>query len=436
MTDGEQPQAQNWSHRRKLTVWAVLIALLAGLWAAYFFRPMPIPPAPDLATLGASIEEGEYLAKIGNCAACHTRKGGTPFAGGAKFVTDFGTLYSSNITPDRETGIGTWSFADFYTAMKHGVRPDGTHLYPAFPYTFFANMTDRDIGSLYLYFAALHPLTSESPENEMDFPFSERGMLHFWNRMFHDGDAARSESAQSISAQEGAKRGKYLVEAVAHCGACHTPRNSMGALDSRRQFQGGVYIDETARGTHRPWSAPDITSGRRGLADWSAGDIAMYLSTGTNRHAVVHGPMTEVFGSTEHLRAGDAAAIAAYLKTLSVPEGLFGGPLFSAGSNEGETVYTVHCGTCHLPDGKGDKALGVSLRGNPIVQADDPASLINVILYGPQLPAAPFETGRSNMKPFGKRLSDEDIAALASYLRGNFGNHAGSVSAEQVARQR
>ncbi|MFK4872612.1 c-type cytochrome [Novosphingobium sp. ZW T3_23] len=414
-------------------LWLVLaLAVAAAVYAAYFFRPIAQAAPPPLQAQGGSVAAGRYLAQIGNCAACHTAPGGAAHAGGVKFKTAFGTLYSTNITPDRETGIGRWTYGQFHAAMKHGTRPDGSHLYPAFPYASFAKMRDEDIASLYLYFRSLPPVAQRNRDNEMHFPFGNRALLHFWKRLYHKDAAFTPSPRHSVQWN----RGAYLVEAVAHCGACHTPRNMLGASDESRALHGGAYVDQVASGEYRQWAAADLTPGQHGLKDWTASDIRDYLLSGRNRRAVVHGPMTEVLASTRHLSKADADSIAAYLRGVDAAPARWDFSALRSRVDEGEIVYTVHCGTCHLPDGKGDRILGVPLIRNPIVQAKDPSSLINVILYGPDLPPPPFNSGRANMKPFGKRLSDEDVAALATYLRSEFGNNAPQVSPDQVRRQR
>jgi mono/diheme cytochrome c family protein len=417
--------------RRLAWMLAALIAV-AGAAAAYAFRPLPRPAAPPLNPATASIERGRSLATIGNCAACHTAPGKPALAGGLKFETPFGVVYSTNITPNVDHGIGAWTYAQFHDSMKHGVRPDGSHLYPVFPYTSFAKLSDEDVASLYLYFRTVEPVAQANRENGLAFPFSNRSLLHFWKRLYHSSDPFRPDGTKP----EAWNRGAYLVEGAAHCGACHTPRNALGGLDESRALHGGVYVDQVATGAYRSWSAPDLTPGPHGLRNWNSKDIALYLTEGKNRHAIVHGPMKEVIESTRHLTEADADAIAAYLTGVTPSAERLDLSMFRPGIRAGETVYTVHCGTCHLPDGKGDKVLGVSLAGNALVQAKDPSSLINVILYGPDLPPPPFSTERTKMKPFGKRLSDEDIAALATYLRSSFGNNASAVSAAQVSRQR
>lgn len=414
---------------------ALLTVILFGGTAAYVFRPIERPTAPRLEALDASPERGRYLAKIGNCSACHTVNGKASFAGGVRFETPFGVIYSTNITPDARHGIGGWTYAQFRAAMKHGVRPDGTHLYPAFPYTSFARLTDEDIASLYLYFMSVRPAATPNRDNAMKFPFGNRELLYFWKRLFHDDAAYKPRADKSASWN----RGAYLVEGVTHCGTCHTPRNMLGGLKEEAALDGGTYTDQVANGAYRTWSAVDLTPGTRGLAGWSGHDIAAYLKTGKNANAVVHGPMEEVIASTRHLIDADANAIATYLKGIPASgkaSSLLSWSPFGARRSRGEIMYTVHCGTCHLPDGKGDRTLGVPLAGNPIVQAKDPSSLVNVILYGPDLPPPPFATGRTRMPPFGKRLSDEDIAAIATYLRSEFGNNAGAVSSDQVLKQR
>ncbi len=421
------------SRRRKITGLVLLILLLAGGGAAYAFRPTPIDPAPRLETLGASAERGAYLATAGNCRACHTTKNGDAYAGGVPFHTDFGTIYSTNITSSSQQGIGRWSFADFYNAMKHGLRPNGSNLYPAFPYTHFARLKDEDIGSLYLYFANVAPSFTVPPENRMDFPFGERRLMLFWNRMFHDPVPFAEDPAQSAEWN----RGAYLVESIAHCGACHSPRNMLGGQNEASDLSGGIYVSHVFDSRHRTWAAVDLTPSADGLARWSAQDIADYLRNGFNDHTVVHGPMNEVvIDSTSKLSSEDTAAMASYLTSLEPDEAGFSWPFVGGDYDLGDTVYTVHCGTCHLPDGDGDPTLGVSLAGNAIVQAENPASLINVILYGPDLPPPPFSVSRTRMKPFGKRLSDEDIAAVATYVRNSFGNSASSVSEDEVTAQR
>jgi mono/diheme cytochrome c family protein len=429
VTELAMTKKPKWLRFAASVIMILLITMAGG--AAYVFRPIARPPAPAFQALDGDAAQGEYLATIGNCAACHTRPGGKRYAGGMKFRTDFGTLFSTNITADKAHGLGAWTFSQFYAAMKHGVRADGNHLYPAFPYNNFAQMTDKDIASLFLYFRTVAPVSQANRVNDMRFPFGNRQLLYFWKRMFHEAEA-RPEKFRSVEAS----RGAYLVNAVAHCGACHTPRNMLGGSKKGSALQGGVYIDQVANGSYRQWSAVDLTRGAHGLDGWSKQDIISYLLAGQNPHAVVNGPMKEVYASTKFLTPKDAAAIASYLHIAPKGPKRYDFSWARSRIGAGEIVYTVHCGTCHLPSGKGDRILGVPLANNAVVEAADPSSLINVILYGPDLPAPPFTANRTKMKAFGKRLSDEDIAALATYLRSRFGNNAPQVTPEQVAAQR
>ena len=408
-----------------------VIVLLAA--AGYLFWPERALVAPGIETLDASAEQGAYLATLGNCKTCHTSKDGAPYAGGLRFESAFGTLYSTNITADEATGIGRWSFDDFYQSMKRGVRPDGTHLYPAFPYPSFAKLSDADIASLYLYMKTIEPVPAAAKANDLDFPYNLRFALRAWNKLFHTPDAYVTDEAHSAEWN----RGAYLVQGVTHCGACHTPRNWLGAERSDLALAGGQIYDEVSPNKYRPWSAVNLTPAKTGLGSWTEQHIVEYLKEGECEHAVVHGPMTEVVvNSTRHFEAADVRAMAHYLKQL--PAAADDPPPKPSEKQlaAGAITYTVHCGTCHLPTGLGDEVMGVTLVGNAIVQSPDPSSLINVVLYGPRLPPPPFISDRTRMKPFGKRLSDEDIANLATYVRASFGNQAAPVTPEQVNRQR
>ena len=414
-------------------VTAMLLIATAVAIALFALTPGEPTPPPPLASLDASAEKGSYLAKAGNCATCHTIEGGKSHAGGLPFHTPFGVLYSTNITPDKETGIGYWSFEEFHQSMKHGLRPDGSHLYPAFPYTAFARMTDEDIASLYLYLQTLEPVAAPARANELNFPYNLRLLLGPWKTLFHNGETYQPDTAQSAAWN----RGAYLVEGPGHCGACHTPRNALGAEQPDMALTGGVYLDKVKFGNYRPWSAVNLTPHDTGLATWSEEDIVAYLKHGLSDRAVMHGPMVEVIqNSTGHLSDEDLKAMAAYLKGIPANAQEPGPAPDKETLAAGEIGYTVHCGSCHLPTGRGDSVLGVSLAGNPLVQATDPSSLINIILYGPHLPPAPFVVDRSRMKMFGKRLSDDDIASIASYVRNAFGNQGSAVTPEQVKKQR
>lgn len=418
--------------RRHSQIIGSAFVFMSALLVVLVIRDDTVVSSKPLSTLSASVDEGRYLAAAGNCLTCHTAEGGEPYAGGVPFHTPFGVLFSTNITSDRKSGIGGWSFTDFYVSMKHGIRPDGTHLYPAFPYTNFARLSDSDIASLYLFLQTIAPSQASVPDNALTFPFNQRALLGPWKRLFHDTKIFEEDPSKSPQWN----RGAYLVEGLGHCGACHTPRNPLGAEKKSLAFTGGSYMDRVLFGNYRQWSGVNLTSHSAGLASWSEADIVDYLGTGISANAVVHGPMVDVVtNSTSQLSPADLQAMAVYLKALPANAQAPGPEPGDTVLAAGEVAYTVHCGSCHLPSGVGEAGLGVPLTMSPIVRAPDPSSLVNVILYGPHLPAR-LIVNRSQMKMMGKRLSDSDIANIASYVRTTFGDGAGAVSADLVKRQR
>ncbi len=386
-------------------------------------------------TSDPAVERGRYLAVAGNCVSCHTQEGGQKFAGGLAFETPFGTLYSTNITPDSATGIGKWSEADFVRALRTGVRPNGEHLYPAFPYTAFTKVTDADAHALFVYLKSLAPVSSPAPENKMHFPYNQRWALGLWKTLFFT--EGRFVADKSKPAQW--NRGAYLVQALAHCDACHAPRNFLGAQSSDLVMSGGEYTAAVPGGEQKVWSTPNLTSAPAGLKSWSVQDVTDYLKTGRNAFTETYGPMNEVImNSTRNLSDSDVQAMAVYLKSLpaSKPESV-SKPSADV-MQAGETLYNVQCGTCHLPTGLGnqDENSGARLAGSPIVQASNPASLINTIIYGPPLPNPPLPKRWKPMEGFGDKLEDEEIATLSTFLRATWGNSASPVTAAQVAKQR
>jgi len=356
-------------------------------------------------------------------------------AGGVPFVTPFGTIYSTNITPDPETGIGGWSAGDFLRSMRHGMRPNGEHLYPAFPYTAFTKVTDEDVAALYAYLQSIPAVRHLAPPNELSFPFSQRSLMAAWKAMFFEPGVFEADQSKSAAWN----RGAYLVEALAHCSACHSPRNLLGAEDPDRALAGGVYLDEVASGVHRPWSAPNLTSAPRGLATWSHEDLASYLGSGRNSFIETFGPMNEVIiNSTRHLQAADVDAMAVYLKSLPAHETGARPAADDRILGRGRTIYNLHCGTCHLPTGLGADDMAPRLNnGSLVVQSEDPASMINAILYAPELSDGELpKRWRKPMEEFQYLLDDEEVAAVATFIRSSWDNSAGLVTPAQVAEQR
>lgn len=391
--------------------------------------PAPSPSSAD------PVERGHYLALVGNCSSCHTRPGGAPFAGGVAFKTPYGLIYSSNITQDPTSGIGGWTLAQFTQALRQGVAPDGTHLYPAFPYTEFTKVSDADVAALYAYVKTIAPVKSQPPDDQLSFPYNQRWALGLWNRMFLEDGRFRSDPARTPQWN----RGAYLVDGLGHCGECHTPRGFLSSQNQAQALSGAVYPDNVT-GRWLGWSSVNLTPAADGLASWSVPELADYLKQGYSFRAGVFGPMNDVIvNSTRYLTNADAQAIATYLKSLPAIVRSSGTP--DSPGDEAETLYSVNCATCHLPTGLGSGDTGPPLAGSPVVQSASPESLIDMTLYGGTVPTTPPSKAWASRKwqqmgAFGDKLSDDDAAALLTYIRAAFGNHSGPVTAAQVAAQR
>lgn len=413
----------------------VLLILAFVIWL-FASNSIDSGPIAEVDTLDPTlVERGEYLATAGNCASCHTTEGGEFMAGGLPFETPFGTLYSTNISPDEATGIGTWTELDFRNSMRHGVRPDGEHLYPAFPYTAFTKVTDADISAIYAYLKSLPSVTQASFENSLAFPFNQRSLMAVWKGMFLESGSFIADPTQS----QQWNRGAYLVEALGHCSACHSPRNLLGAEKTTMAMAGGEYIDVVHESTKRPWSAPNLTATDRGLDLWSDQDLQAYLKTARNGFIESFGPMNEVIiNSTSKLSDSDIAAMSTYLKSVPPVAEPAGAEPSALTMGRGRTVYNLHCGTCHLPTGEGDPEMAPKLnQGSLVVQSENPASMINAILYSPKTPGPPLlPKWRHPMEEFQYLLDDDEVAAVATFIRNSWGNTAGVVSPAQVARQR
>jgi mono/diheme cytochrome c family protein len=408
-------------------------------WRRFFVSVVVLIAA---ATEGASalaqdaVARGRYLATAANCQTCHTRSGGKPYEGGLPVTTDFGVIYSTNITSHPQAGIGRWTLAQFVRAFREGVDEQGQHLYPAFPYTAFTRLTDADLADLYAYFKTVPASAYRAPDNDMRFPFGQRQLLGPWKSMFFE--SARFTPRQDRSAEW--NRGAYLVEALGHCGACHSPRNLLGAEKTDQAMAGGWYYDKIPGGVVRRWSAVNLTQAQSGLRAWSIGDLTSYLKTGHGTRAGSFGPMNEVIeNSTRNLSDADVRAMAVYLKSLPAVERSDEQSLSDRERGAGETLYTIHCGTCHLPTGAGAKPgedLGPPLAGSAVVQSPEPYSLINIILYGTQVITPTPPKAWKNMKPLYDSLDDDEVAQIANYLRSSWGNRGGKVTEADVAEQR
>jgi len=375
-------------------------------------------------------ERGKYLASAGNCVSCHTRSRGAPFSGGVPFETPFGTIYSSNITPDRDTGIGKWTQDDLRRAMQQGIAAGGYYLFPAFPYTAFTKVTDQDVDAIYAYLRTLKPARYRPPSNGSLFTL--RWGMAVWNALYFKPGRFRADPTRPAEWN----RGAYLVEGLAHCSACHSPRNWAMAEETDRAYSGGIMSHAVAPGKIRRWSAINLTDTKRGLASWSIDDVAKYLSTGVSRRAGTFGPMNDVIAnSLMYLKPEDVHAIAVYLKSLP-PRESPATELTAAQAHAGAAVYKARCEKCHMASGRGGIFNGPPLAGSAVTQADDPASLINIVLYGAQTPQDIRLGVWETMKPYFDVLTDAEIADVANYIRGSWENHAPPVTPGDASRQR
>ncbi|WP_459616744.1 cytochrome c [Bordetella sp. 2513F-2] len=407
---------------------AVLVLAALGLLYAMGTRSEAPPPPAGGGDPAQRIERGRYLARLGNCAACHTAQGGIPYAGGTPIPTPFGTLYGPNITPDRDTGIGAWTAEDFWHALHNGQRPDGTLLYPAFPYTEYTRLTRADTDALYAYLRSLQPVRQPSRPHALAAPYDRRILLAAWRALYFSPGVAvpRADRPQAWN------RGRYLVEGLGHCAACHAPRNRLGATQQREQLPGGVIA---GLGWYAPSLGGDLDSG---LGRWSEQDIAALLQTGLSRHAAASGPMAEVVrGSTQYLTDDDARAIGVYLKSLpATPAPPPAGPVPDAAMQIGRKLYGQHCVQCHGESGEGAGTDWPALAGNPGVTAPSALNVIRMVLEGGYAPATAANPRPHGMPPFGQVLNDNDVAMLATYVRNQWGNRAGPVQPLEVKRAR
>lgn len=394
------------------------------------------PAADEPPPVDPVVQRGEYLARLGNCISCHTTHEGEPFAGGVSFKTPYmflGTLYSTNITPDPETGIGEWSEEDFVRAMHEGVAPGGVSLFPAFPYTSFTKITEEDAKAIYAYLRTVKPVKSTPPSNSL--VFSLRFGMKIWNALFFKEGRFTADAGQS----DEWNRGAYLVEGLGHCSACHTPRNVFLAEREDAPLHGAVVPDLVAEGEYRPWFAINLTQTKNGgLAAWSADDIRRYLKTGHNRWGGAFGPMNEVIAnSLKHLSDEDAKAMAAYIKSLPPAPDTPAQQMTEEEQKVGKDLYDEHCEECHSSSGRGGFMKAPPIAGSAIVQGKDPSSFINIILYGAE-PARELNPPGAweSMRSFRTRMTDEEIAAVANYVRSSWGNQGGKITAQDVAKQR
>jgi mono/diheme cytochrome c family protein len=373
-----------------------------------------------------TIARGKALTDTADCGNCHTADPAKPFAGGKRIDTPFGGIYSANLTPDRDSGLGAWSDDDFVRALRYGVDPDGSRYYPAFPYPHFTKLIKPDVLAIRAYLATLAPVRNTPPSPQLRWPLNYRVLMRVWNFAFFRPGIF--EPDQNKSAEW--NRGGYLVEGAAHCGACHTPRNFFGAEKRGQKFGGGM-VDG--------WFAPRLDGAdRSGLKSWSADDIVEYLQSGRNGKSHAGGPMTEVvLNSTSRLSDGDVRAIAVYLKDVppGAPEPAVAPPP-PAQMADGEKLYRAACIACHEADGSGAPRIYPPLPSNANLQSADPSSTLRIILDGAETITTPRAPNKGSMPAYAKQWSDQQIADVTNYIRNSWGNAAAPVTAAQVAEAR
>jgi mono/diheme cytochrome c family protein len=409
----------------------IVVGIVAS--ASYVFHDVSMhaedrgaPSGPITATL---LAHGEYLTRAADCAACHSTPNGKPFAGGLPFKLPFGTIYSTNITSDREDGIGNWSDDDFVRALHRGIAPGGHYLYPAFPYTSFTAISRDDALAIKAYLFSLPPQHVANKENDLSFPFNQRWGMAFWNLAFLSGRRFAPDPAQSAAVN----RGAYLATALGHCGECHTPRNLAFALDSDRAFAGNVL---------QGWHAYNITPDKRsGIGTWSDAQLASYLSSAHARdRGSAAGPMADaVENSLQYLTPEDINALVAYLRTVAAQTGddetgATPAPDTPGPRDEpGRHVFEGGCANCHQNNGDGRQTVYASLTGSRSVTDPDGDNLIQIMLHGAKYHIKDQDIF---MPPFGPAWSDAELAAVANYVIARFGGQTGRVTAQDVARRR
>jgi mono/diheme cytochrome c family protein len=382
----------------------------------------------------ALITKGEYLARAGDCIACHTVRGGQPFAGGLPMRTPFGTMYTPNITPDNKYGIGTWSSDDFYRALHTGRSKDGSLLYPGFPFTSYTKITRADSDAIYAYLRSVPAVAVPSRPHELKFPFNNRNLLIGWRTLFFREGEYKPDPTRSVEWN----RGAYLIEGLGHCSMCHTSINAMGGPVSSAAFAGGLIPLQN-------WYAPSLTSNKEaGLGDWDMKDIQNLLKTGISQRGAVFGPMAEVVhNSLQYLSDDDIRAMATYLKTIpqkkEAPEPLqletsaqFGSELLQ----QGKKIYTDNCAKCHEANGLGMPPNFPPLATNQSIQMPSAVNPIRMVLNGGYPPSTEGNPRPYGMPPFAQSLSNQEVAAVVTYIRMSWGNHGTPVSPQQVANLR
>lgn len=413
----------------------ILGAMVAGwLWHVNYNDGVNVSHTaePVLTPEGTTnlLERGAYLARAGNCMACHTARGGEAWAGGRPIATPFGTLYSSNLTPAPDAGLGQWNSAEFWRALHHGRSRDGRLLYPAFPYTHTTQIVRADSDALYAYLQSLKPVNTAVPDHQLSWPYGTQAALAVWRALYFKPGTYQEDPQRD----KDWNRGAYLVRGLAHCSACHTPRDSL-AGGNWQDFSGGLMPTQG-------WYAPSLQSPQEaGLADWPVQEIARLLQTGYAHGASTSGPMAEVVSlSTQHLSTEDLTAMAVYLKSLpqtetarpKAPTNGRSGSYVAAG----QKIYENRCANCHGSEGQGVPNAYPPLAGNRAVTLPHTENLLQMVLYGGFGTSTSSHPRPFGMPPFVLELTDSELASVLSYIRNSWGNQASEVSILDVHTMR
>ena len=426
------------SRLRQALLGVATVVLVAGaafgarvLWELHDGRDAARPAAQLPAPSAELVAQGAYLARAGNCMACHTARGGAPGAGGLGIPTPFGTVYTTNLTPDVQAGIGAWSADDFWLAMHEGRSRDGRLLYPAFPYPNLTHVSRADSDALFAYLRSLPPVAQPARPHELRFPVNTQLALAAWRTLYFRPASFEPDTRQSAEWN----RGAYLVQGLGHCNACHAARNVLGATRNTLDLGGGLIPMQN-------WYAPALNSPQQaGVAEWPQADVVALLQHGVAPQGSVVGPMAEVvLNSTQHLRTDDLNAMATYLRGL--PQQPAPAPrreTAAAGADRlarGQTLYANHCASCHGEQGRGVPGIYPRLAGNRTVTMEPPANLVRVVLAGGFPPATAGNPRPYGMPPFATVLNDDEVATLLSYLRSAWGHQAGPLSTFEINRYR
>jgi mono/diheme cytochrome c family protein len=420
-----------------MTRWtSARLTLAAIAWMLSCADSRSSPPAAALAApanepQAALASRGEYLARVGDCVACHTKHDGVPFTGGFAMPTPFGTLYSPNITPDEATGIGKWTATEFYQMLHTGRSRDGTLLYPAMPFPAYTKITRDDSDALFAYLRALKPVPQANRANELRFPYNNRSLMFGWRTLyFTEGTFAPLPNRTAEF-----NRGAYLVQGLGHCASCHSTINALGGSSDDSAFAGGLIPLQN-------WYAPSLTSNlESGLGNWSVVDVAALLKGGASMRGAVYGPMAAVtHNSLQYLTDSDAKAMAIYLKSLldskAPPRKTQEGTQGSAVLSNGRSVYQHHCVACHRSDGKGMPPAYPPLAGNPSIEMDLSVNPLRMVLNGGYPPQTADNPRPYGMPPFAQVLSDDEVAAVVTYIRMSWGNHGTPVTRREANAMR